>query len=70
MYVVHMCTTLPTYLMAGAQVLGLMALRESGSIVQLIVRRVDIQEQHTAQLQQHALVHSTVRICHRLHSNQ
>jgi hypothetical protein len=50
-----------------------MALRESGSIVQLIVRRVDIQEQHTAQLQQHALTDSTVRICHHchpLHSNQ
>ncbi len=43
---------LPTYLMTGAQVLGLKALRKSGRIVQLIVRRVDIQEQHTAQLQQ------------------
>jgi hypothetical protein len=46
--------------MSGAQVLGLKALRKSGCIVQLIVRRVDIQEQHTAQLQQHALTDSTV----------
>lgn len=48
--------------------LGLMALRKSGPIVQLIVRLVDIQEQHTAQLQQHTLTDSTVIICHPLHS--